>query len=74
MSEQSFEEALVEVEEIATDLERGTLSLDEALKRFEDGMTKLASLRERLDSIEQQVTKVFERHGKLIEEPLERDN
>lgn len=73
MSEQPFEDALDEVERIATELERGQLTLDEALARFEDGMTKLASLRERLEAIEQQVTKVFERHGKLVEEPLGND-
>lgn len=73
MSEQPFEEGLDEVERIANELERGTLTLDEALARFEDGMTKLASLRERLDAIEQQVTKVFERHGKLVEAPIESD-
>lgn len=71
MTEQPFEDALDEVEMIARELESGALSLDDALKRFEDGMAKLASLRDRLDAIEQQVTKVFERHGKLVEEPLE---
>lgn len=73
MKEQPFEEALEEVEQIASDLENGSLTLDEALARFEDGMGKLANLRERLDAIEQQVSRVFERHGKLVEEPLDQE-
>lgn len=73
MSEQPFETALEEVERIATDLERGMLSLDDAIERFEEGMGKLAGLRERLDGVEARVRIVLERHGRLIEEPFEQD-
>lgn len=42
MPEQKFEEALDKLEQIVADLESGSLGLDEAIKKYEDGM-KLAN-------------------------------
>jgi exodeoxyribonuclease VII small subunit len=43
MAEQKFEDALEKLEEIVTDLESGNLKLDDAIKKYEEGM-KLAGL------------------------------
>jgi exodeoxyribonuclease VII small subunit len=46
MAEPSFEEALENLERIVTQLEEGNLSLDETLKKFEEGI-KLSRLCEK---------------------------
>lgn len=38
MAEQKFEAALIRLEEIVNDLERGDAELEEALKLFEEGI------------------------------------
>ena len=38
MAEMKFEEALKKLEKIVDDLERGDLSLDEALEKYEEGI------------------------------------
>jgi exodeoxyribonuclease VII small subunit len=43
MAEQKFEDALEKLEEIVADLESGSLNLDDAIKKYEEGM-KLAGL------------------------------
>ena len=43
MAEQKFEDALGQLEEIVADLESGNLNLDDAIKKYEEGM-KLAGL------------------------------
>ena len=43
MAEQKFEDALGQLEEIVVDLESGNLNLDDAIKKYEEGM-KLAGL------------------------------
>jgi exodeoxyribonuclease VII small subunit len=43
MAEQKFEDALEKLEQIVADLESGDLKLDDAIKKYEEGM-KLAGL------------------------------
>ena len=47
MAEIKFEEAIKKLEKIVEDLENGDLSLDEALKKYQDGMemARLCNLR-----------------------------
>ena len=47
MAEVKFEEALKKLEKIVEDLERGDLSLDEALKKYQEGieLSRLCSQR-----------------------------
>jgi len=55
MAEQSFEKALERLEKIVTELENGELSLDEALKKYDEGV-KLAQLcSKKLDSAQKKV-------------------
>lgn len=55
MSKLKFEEALKKLEQIVTDLERGQFSLDESLKKYEEGK-KLASIcASRLEEAEHKV-------------------
>jgi len=40
MKEMSFEKAMEKLEKIVSDLEDGDLSLDESLKKYEEGICK----------------------------------
>ncbi len=51
----NFEEGLSKLEKIVGDLEGRTLSLDEALKSFEDGLTLCQNLSQKLKEAEGKV-------------------
>ncbi|MBN2159011.1 MAG: exodeoxyribonuclease VII small subunit [Spirochaetes bacterium] len=50
-----FEKALKELEEIATRLEEGDISLDESIRQFEKGVQLARFCRERLDEAERKI-------------------
>jgi exodeoxyribonuclease VII small subunit len=56
MAEMKFEESLKKLEKIVDDLEKGDLSLDEALKKYQEGIelsrqcaSKLESAKKKID-------------------------
>ena len=51
-AEATFEEELEALDEVVDDLESGDLGLDEALKRFEEGVALTRGLRARLAAAE----------------------
>ncbi len=51
----SFEESMRELEEIVRRLERGEMSLEEALAAFEEGIRLVKALNERLTEVEARV-------------------
>ena len=53
---QSFEERLSQVEALIADMESGALGLEEALKRYEEGMEALTALEKELQSAQQRLT------------------
>jgi exodeoxyribonuclease VII small subunit len=55
MAELKFEEALKKLEQIVTDLERGQLSLDESLKKYEEGKKLSSICAKRLEEAERKV-------------------
>lgn len=55
ISELSFKEASVELEQVVRSLEGGELELEDALGRYARGVELLRSLRERLSAAEQKV-------------------
>ncbi len=67
MAEIKFEEALKKLEKIVQDLEKGDLSLDEALKRYQEGIElsrlcsqRLESARKRIDVLVKNKKNEFE--------------
>ncbi|MBB1553308.1 MAG: exodeoxyribonuclease VII small subunit [Clostridiales bacterium] len=60
MAEKSFEEKMLNLELIKKDLEKDDLSLDDAVKKFEDGMKISRECREILDSAEKKITILLE--------------
>ncbi|MHC4939718.1 MAG: exodeoxyribonuclease VII small subunit [Planctomycetota bacterium] len=67
---ESFETHLGKLEEIVDDLESGELELEEALRRYEEGVKRLKTCYELLTEAEQQVKKLV---GESGEEPFEEE-
>ncbi len=69
-----FEKALEKLEEIVEQLEAGDLSLEDALKRYEQGVKLSAICQKRLSQAEKKVEMLVRaQDGKLSKEPFEYD-
>ena len=72
MSDQSFEKALAELENIVEKMEKGGLSLNESLALFEKGIKLARFLREELGKAEKKINILLkDEKGELKEEPFE---
>ena len=60
MAEKSFEEKMLNLELIKKYLEKDDLSLDDAVKKFEDGIKISRECREILDNAEKKITILLE--------------
>jgi len=72
--EMKFEDALKKLEEIVENLEEGDLSLDESMKRYEEGirLSKLCS--KRLEEAKKKVELLLKSEdGKFVTKSLEKD-
>ena len=71
---QTFEERLEQVEALIGEMESGALPLEDALKRYEEGMQALSALEKELQAAQQKLT-VLRRatDGSDEEVPLEVD-
>ncbi|EDP68543.1 exodeoxyribonuclease VII, small subunit [Carnobacterium sp. AT7] len=70
-----FEEAMQQLEEIVTNLERGDVPLEEALDQFQKGVSLSKFCKETLQNAEQTLTKIVDENGKekLFEETSENE-
>ena len=66
-----FEECLQRLENIVAELEKGDVSLDQALKLFDEGMKLSGSCRKELEEAEGKVEVLVKRDGKLQPAPFE---
>lgn len=55
MAEIKFEEALKKLEKIVEDLEKGDVSLDEALKKYQEGIELSRACAQRLESAKKKI-------------------
>ncbi len=69
--EMSFEESLLELENIVEKLENGQLSLDESLALFEKGIRLAKECNTLLKNAQQKVEKLIESSNELKSEPFE---
>lgn len=60
MAEATFAEELQKLEKTVRDIESGKLDLDEAMRRFEEGVALTRRLRKRLDEAEGRVLQLIE--------------
>ena len=69
MSEKlNFEEAMQNLEVIATELEKGNLNLDESVAKFEEGMKLSKACSKILEDAEKKITILIQREDELVEE------
>ena len=66
--EKSFEEQMETLEGIVNELEKGELSLDESLAKFEDGMKLAKECNKILESAEKKITILVNKDSELVEE------
>jgi len=68
--ELKFEEMMKGLEGIVDELESGQMPLDEALKKYEEGVKLLRLCRKRLDETKRKVELFVKKGGKLTLEPF----
>lgn len=71
MAKQTFENAMKRLEAIVQELESGDLALDEALKRFQEGVKLSKFCSKKLDETEKKVSILLkDEEGNVREEPF----
>ncbi len=68
MQEIKFEDAMQELEAITAKLEKGDLSLDESVSKFEEGMKLAKKCNNILEEAEKKIKVLVQKDGKLEEE------
>ena len=67
MAEQKFEDALNQLEEIVSDLESGNLNLDDAIKKYEEGIKLAGVCAKKLENTKKRIEMfVKDSSGKLL--------
>ena len=71
-TKQTFEKAMAQLEEIVRELESGDLTLDTAMKKFEEGMKLSKYCSRMLDDTEKKIRLLMsDEEGNVIEEPFD---
>jgi len=72
MATEKFETSLKKLEDVVHRLEGGSLSLDDSLKAFEEGVKHASFCARKLDEVERKVEVLLKRKdGSFIREPFE---
>jgi exodeoxyribonuclease VII small subunit len=72
MAKLSFEKALDQLEQIVQEMEAGKLSLENALKKFEEGIKLSRYCSQKLEETEKKITLIMEsQDGSILEKPFE---
>ncbi|MDD5669625.1 MAG: exodeoxyribonuclease VII small subunit [Candidatus Omnitrophica bacterium] len=75
MGEMKFEESLKKLEKIVEDLEKGDLSLDEALKKYQEGIDLSRSCSQRLENAKKKIDILTKnKKGEFDLKPLEEES
>ncbi|MBR6137112.1 MAG: exodeoxyribonuclease VII small subunit [Bacilli bacterium] len=69
--ELSFEESLVNLEEIVKKLETGEVPLDDAIGEFNKAMTLAKACDEKLKNAEEAITKLVKENGDIVDFQVE---
>ena len=71
MAKQTFEKAISLLEQIVQDLETGDLPLEEALKKFEEGVKLSKTCSRKLDETEKKIRILMnDNNGNVTEKPF----
>lgn len=64
----TFEESLKELEQVVAKLEKGDLSLDQAIENFEKGIALSCECGKKLDEAEKKINVLVNNNGEMNEE------
>ena len=64
----NFEEEMEKLENIVTELEKGELSLDDSVKKFEEGINISKECNKMLETAEKKISILLENDGEFEEE------
>ena len=70
----NFEEQMAELEKIVTELEKGDLSLDESVAKFEEGIKLSKKCNKVLEEAEKKITILVNQDGEVKEENFDAEN
>ena len=70
-TDKKFEEMMQELEQISQDLEKGDLSLDESMKKFEEGIALSKKCSEILETAEKKIKILIQDEDKIKEEDFD---
>jgi exodeoxyribonuclease VII small subunit len=70
MTKKTFEDALSRLEEITRDMENGDLSLEDSLKKFDEGIKLAEFCNRKLDEAQKKVNILIKKNNKLVEMPF----
>ena len=73
-NENNFEEKMDKLEKIVAELEKGDLTLENSLTKFEEGMKISKDCNEILKDAEKRITIMLENDGNLEEENFDTEN
>lgn len=71
MKEVKFEEAMQELEMIAKELEKGDLTLEESVSKFEEGMKLSKQCNTIIEEAEKKIAILLQKDEKMVEETFE---
>lgn len=67
----NFEKSLSDLEDLVEEMEQGDLSLEDALKHFEKGISLTTDCQQALQSAELKVQELVEKNGKILEKDFD---
>ncbi len=73
-NENNFEEKMDKLEKIVAELEKGDLTLENSLTKFEEGMKISKDCNDLLKNAEKRITIMLENDGNLEEENFDAEN
>ena len=72
MAKLSFEKALAQLEQVVKEMESGDLSLEDALKKFEEGIRLSRMCHQKLEETEKKIAVLMEKaDGSVVENNFE---
>jgi len=73
VAKKNFEEALARLEEITKELESGEPSLEESLKKFDEGVKLADFCNSKLEEAQQKISLLLNRNGLITPVPFPQD-
>ena len=64
-AEEDFETAVIKLESIISEIEEGKVSLEDSIKKYQDGMKLITQCQKKLAEVEQQIKILDQESGEL---------